>query len=159
MNQNRIIRIIPQRNQFNIIGNQENQQNQRMEEGALQLHQVENNNLLKNEQIQEIQDLRVVPQEQNNNNNNIENQMEIIAPQVIDNRQQNVNVNFNPNNIVTKEEFDAFKNDMLLFKNDMLLFKNQVNRNLANTNNKLDDIYQSINSNKVVQNNNINNNI
>ena len=85
--------------------------------------------------------------------------MEIIAPQVIDNRQQNVNVNFNPNNIVTKEEFDAFKNDMLLFKNDMLLFKNQVNRNLANTNNKLDDIYQSINSNKVVQNNNINNNI
>lgn len=159
MNQNHIIRIIPQRNQFNIIGNQENQQNQRMEEGALQLHQVENNNLLKNEQIQEIPDLRVVPQEQNNNNNNIENQMEIIAPQVIDNRQQNVNVNFNPNNIVRKEEFDAFKNDMLLFKNDMLLFKNQVNRNLANTNNKLDDIYQSINSNKVVQNNNINNNI
>ena len=132
MNQNRIILIIPQRNQFNIIGNQENQQNQRMEEGALQLHQGENNNLLENEQIQEIPDLRVVPQEQNNNNNNIENQMEIIAPQVIDNRQQNVNVNFNPNNIVTKEEFDAFKNDMLLFKNDMLLFKNQVNRNFAN---------------------------
>ena len=157
MNQNRIIRIIPQRNQFNIIGNQENQQNQRMEEGALQLHQGENNNLLENEQIQEIPDLRVVPREQNNNN--IENQMEIIAPQVIDNRQQNVNVNFNQNNIVTKEEFDAFKNDMLLFKNYMLLFKNQVNRNMANTNNKLDDIYQSINSNNVVQNNNINNNI
>ena len=150
MNQNRIIRIIPQRNQFNIIGNQENQQNQRMEEGALQLHQGENNNLLENEQIQEIPDLRVVPREQNNNN--IENQMEIIAPQVIDNRQQNVNVNFNPNNIVTKEEFYTFKNDMLLFKN-------QVNRNFANINNKLDDIYQSINSNKVVQNNNINNNI
>ena len=124
-----------------------------MEEGALQLHQGENNNLLENEQIQKIPDLRVVPQEQNNNNNNnIENQMEIIAPQVIDNRQQNVNVNFNPNNIVTKEEFYTFKNDMLLFKN-------QVNRNFANINNKLDDIYQSINSNKVVQNNNINNNI
>ena len=78
--------------------------------------------------------------------------MEIVAPQVIENRQQNVNVNFNPNNFVTKEEFEVFKKDMLLFKN-------QVNQNFANTNDKLDDIYQAINANKVVQNNNINNNI
>ena len=78
--------------------------------------------------------------------------MEIVAPQVIENRQQNVNVNFNPNNFVTKEEFEVYKKDMLLFKN-------QVNQNFANTNDKLDDIYQAINANKVVQNNNINNNI
>ena len=53
---------------------------------------------------------------------------------------------------MAKEEFEVFKKDMLLFKN-------QVNQNFANTNDKLDDIYQAINANKIVQNNNINNNI
>ena len=85
--------------------------------------------------------------------------MEIVAPKVIENRQQNVNVNFNPNNFVSKEEFDAFKNDMLRFKEDMLLFKNQENQNFAKTNAKLDDIYRAVNNNKAVQNNIINNNI
>jgi len=61
-------------------------------------------------------------------------------------------VNFNQNNFAAKEEFEVFKKDMLLFKN-------QVNQNFANTNDKLDDIYQAINANKIVQNNNINNNI
>ena len=54
---------------------------------------------------------------------------------------------------MAKEEFEVFKKDMLLFKN-------QVNQNFANNNDdKLDDIYQAINANKIVQNNNINNNI
>ena len=162
LNQNRIVILPQRRNQLNIIGNprnQQNQENQRREEGALQIHQDENNNLLENEQIQEIPGPRVVPQVQNNNNNNIENQMGIVAPQVIENRQQNVNANFNPNNFVSKEEFDAFKNDMLRFKEDMLLFKNQENQNFAKTNAKLDDIYRAVNNKKAVQNNIINNNI
>ena len=53
---------------------------------------------------------------------------------------------------MAKEEFEVFKKNMFLFKN-------QVNQNFANTNDKLDDIYQAINANKIVKNNNINNNI
>ena len=147
IDQSHNIRIIPQPiSQLNISENkhnQESQENQRIERVA----QVQNNNLLEN-QLYEIPASEIEPQEQNSNIN-IENDSEIVASQIINNRAQNLN--FDPNNYVTRREFEAFKGELTSFKSD-------VANNFNSMNSKLNDIYNILNSQKISTNSNKKNN-